>query len=119
VKEVLDHIDELNRERESLLSQLRQLRMWDKVMAQGIKSEEVACFGFDPKLLTREQRRDFYVAGRDRRPDPITGRMEPFNTEPYTGERLPNGRYRFRIYNYVKLKSGVRVTLDPPVAPPD
>jgi len=32
---------------------------------------------------------------------------------PYTGERLPNGHYLPKVYNFVRLKDGSRMKLDP------
>jgi len=79
----------------------RTLDLWAAVQAQGIAVECVEAFGFDPGLLTPRQRADAQRAVMRGQPD------------PYTGERLANGHYRAKKLNYVRLKDGRRVQLDP------
>jgi hypothetical protein len=80
---------------------LRELDLWAAAQAQGIAVETVDRWGFDPALLTPQQRADAKRAVLRGKPD------------PYTGERLASGHYVARVYNYVRLKDGSRVQLDP------
>jgi hypothetical protein len=84
----------------------RTLDLWAAVQAQGIEVECVEAFGFDPAPTTAwcptpRQRADAQRAAMRGQP------------EPYTGERLANGHYRAKKLNYVRLKDGRRVQLDP------
>jgi len=80
---------------------LRELDLWAAVQSQGIAVDTVACWGFDPAFLTPRQRADAKRA---------VLRGSP---APYTGDRLANGHCRPKVYNYVRLKDGSRVKLDP------
>ena len=102
---------------------IRQLSMWIRVKAQGIDPDAVDRFGFDSKLLTLEQRIAIRKAARLRQPDPFTGRVEHHSifgigiSHYYTGNKGPDG-YIPPVYNYVVLKNGTGVTLDPLVKAP-
>lgn len=118
MQDILQRLREAGRQRAVLLE---QLAMWGEVQAQGIDPDDVQSFGFDPSLLTLDQKRAYREAVRLGKADPVTGerecRSDPLH--PYTGKRLPNGHYRARVYNYVTLKDGRRITLSPLVkAPP-
>jgi len=80
---------------------LRQLDLWAAVQAQGIAADAVDRWGFDPALLTPRQAAEARRAVLHGGPD------------PYTGERLANGHYLPRMYNFMRLKDGSRVRLDP------
>jgi hypothetical protein len=130
-QEIMARLRERHEERGKLLA---QLEMWAKVKAQGIDPETVDRFGFDPKLLTPEQRRAYRNAAQGswydidgkraktlcaakrfrRLPDPITGRIEDYDpAHPYTGPRLSNGHHACLIYNYLIMKDGTKRPINP------
>jgi len=80
---------------------LRQLELWATVQAQGIAVDTVDRWGFEPEWLTPRQKADARRAVMLGKP------------HPYTGERLPNGHYLPKVYNFVRLKDGSRMKLDP------
>lgn len=98
MQETIDRIRARDRERQFLLA---ELELWAQVEKQGIDPETVDVFGFDLSALTSKQKREFDKQYRR------TG------VSPHTGERLPDGRYRAKVHNYVRLKDGSRVLLDP------
>jgi hypothetical protein len=97
-QKLLASIREKHAERDRLL---RELDLWAAAQAQGITVDTVDCWGFEPALLTPRQVTDARLAVMRGRP------------HPYTGERLANGHYRPKVFNYVRLKNGSRVKLDP------
>lgn len=97
-QKLLADICEKQAERDRLL---RELALWAAVQAQGIVIDMVDRWGFEPEWLTRRQEADVQRAVMLGRP------------YPYDGERLPNGHYLPRMYNFVRLKDGSRVKLDP------
>lgn len=76
---------------------LAVLDLWAQVQGQGINISRVASFGFDPKTLTADQKRQHKVRCAD---DPFV-------------ERLPDGKLRPRFYNYVRHHDGGVTRLDP------
>ena len=80
---------------------LRELDLWAAVQAQGIAVETVDCWGFEPEWLTPKQKAEAQRAVTVGKP------------HPYTGERLANGHHLPKVYNFVRLKDGNRVKLDP------
>jgi len=80
---------------------LRKVAVCAAVQTQGIAVNAVDHWGFDSSLLTPGQAADAHRAV-------LCGR--PY---PYTGQRLDNGRYAPKVYNYVRLKDGSRVRPDP------
>ncbi len=100
-QELLAGLREKMAERDRLL---RELDLWAAVQAQGVAVDSVDRWGFDSDLLTAKQRTD---ASRAR----VRGLPDPF-----TGDHLPNGHYLPKMYNYVRLKDGSRVILDPMLA---
>ncbi len=80
---------------------LRELDLWAAIQAQGIAVDTVDCWGFEPEWLTPKQKAEAQRAV-------MLGK-----SHPYTGERLANGHYAPKVYNYVRLKDGSRVKLDP------
>lgn len=97
-QKLLADIRQKQAERDRLL---RELDLWAAVQAQGIAVDTVDHWGLDPALLTPRQVADARLAV-------IRGRPHP-----YTGERLANGHYLPKMYNYVRLKDGSRVKLNP------
>jgi hypothetical protein len=80
---------------------LRELDLWAAVQARGIAVETVDRWGFEPEWLTPKQKAEAQRAVMVGKP------------HPYTGERLANGHYLPKVYNFVRLKDGNRVKLDP------
>lgn len=80
---------------------LGELELWAAVQAQGIVVDTVDRWGFEPEWLTPKQKAEAQRAVMVGKP------------HPYTGERLPNGHYLPKVYNFVRLKDGSRVKLDP------
>jgi|WetSurMetagenome_2_1015567.scaffolds.fasta_scaffold84162_2 hypothetical protein len=107
-----EQVKRLTSKRQAAEKLYKQLDLWAAVAAQGIVVENVASFGFDPKLLTDAQVHDIRFTAHLGFPDPISGVRE-HPDRPYTGNKLPNGHYECRAYNYVRLKDGSRRTLDP------
>ena len=85
-------------ERDRLLG---ELHLWAAVQAQGIAVDTVDRWGFEPEWLTPRQKADAQRAVMLGKP------------HPYTAERLPNGHYMPKVYNFVRLKDGSPVKLDP------
>ena len=97
-QKLLADIREKQAERDRLL---RELELWATVQAQGIVVDTVDRWGFEPEWLTPRQKADaqrMVMLGK---------------AHPYTGERLANGHYSPKVYNFVRLKDGSRVKLDP------
>lgn len=110
---LLKSIREKQAERDRLLA---TLDLWASVQAQGITVDTVDTFGYDPTWIDPKQRFEIRRTRIRGLPDPITGKAYPrFSDTPhlYPGERLPNGHHTCEVYNYVRLKSGERVRLDP------
>lgn len=97
-QQLLADIRQKQSERDRLL---RELGLWAAVQAQGIAVDTVDRWGFEPEWLTPRQKADAQRAV-------MLGK-----SHPYTGERLPNGHYLPKVYNFVRLKDGSRVKLDP------
>jgi hypothetical protein len=97
-QKLLADIREKQAERDRLL---RELDLWAAVQAQGIVVDAVDRWGFEPEWQTPKQKADAQRAVMLGKP------------HPYTGERLANGHYLPRVYNFVRLKDGSRVRLDP------
>ena len=74
---------------------LDQLDLWAKAQAQGIHPDTVRVFGFDSRLLTERQNRDFHR------------RMGAYI------ETLPSGRKRPVFFNCVWRHDGSQTILDP------
>jgi hypothetical protein len=106
-QQLLTSIREREAERGRLLA---QLDLWANVQAQGIEIDTVDRFGFDPSLLTRKQKQAARKASMFGRRDPITGQVEK---GLYQGDRLPNGHYTCRVFNYVRHHDGTQTILDP------
>jgi hypothetical protein len=108
---LLTSIREKQAERDRLLA---TLDLWASVQAQGIAVDTVDTFGYEPTWIDPKLRYAIQRARMGGKPDPITGkRYPPFGPRLYPGERLPNGHYTCEVYNYVRLKSGEKVRLDP------
>ena len=97
-QKLLAGIRQKQAERDRLLP---QLELWATVQAQGIAVDTVDRWGFEPEWLTPRQKADARRAVMLGKP------------HPYTGERLPNGHYLPKVYNFVRLKDGSRMKLDP------
>jgi len=98
VQKLLADIRQKQAERDRLL---RELDLWAAVQAQGIAVDTVDRWGFEPAWLTPKQTVEAQRAVMAGKP------------HPHTGERLPNGHYLPKVYNFVRLKDGSRVRLDP------
>ncbi len=86
---------------------LAVLDLWAHVQEQGIEIEAVESFGFDEKFLSAADKQKAHKHW-------LRTQSNLFVT------RLPNGRHRLNVYNYVRLKDGSVVTLSPVLdAPPD
>lgn len=115
---VVNSLEARQAERDQLI---RQLAMWAQVKAQGIDPDAVDRFGFDSALLTLEQRIAIRRAARLRQPDPFSGRVERHGdygismSHYYSDNKRDNGHFISPVYNYVVLKNGTGVTLDPPI----
>lgn len=94
--DVLARIERNSRERDYCLA---VLRLWAEAQAQGVEPETVVAFGFDPKLLTGNDKRAYYRPG---------GRPGG----PFV-ERRRNGSYRTLMHNYVRLTDGSVRPLNP------
>lgn len=94
----IDRIRARDAERRYLLA---VLELWAQAEKQGIDPETVEAFGYDPKLLTPQQKRE------------VERKRQRTGIDPHTGKRLENGHYRSKVHNYVRFKDGSRVLLDP------
>jgi len=97
-QKLLADIREKQAHRDRLLG---ELDLWAAVQAQGIAVDTVDRWGFEPEWLTPKQKAEAQRAVLLGKP------------HPYTCERSANGRYAPKVYNYVRLKDGSRVKLDP------
>lgn len=97
-QQLLADIRQKQSERDRLL---REVELWAAVPAQGIAVDTVDRWGLEPEWLTPRQKADAQRAV-------MLGK-----SHPYTGKRLPNGHYLPKVYNFVRLKDGSRVKLDP------
>jgi len=106
IQKIMKNIEDKNKERLVLLS---QLKMWSQVQEQGIDTSTVARFGFDPDLVPEEELDNLR-------------KNEGFNkNNPYGWEsREVNGRMTTtpEIYNYVILRNGEKITLNPSIQKP-
>jgi hypothetical protein len=75
------------------------LDLWAGVQAQNIEIESVKAFGFDPKLLSRQEQAKANRA-RIQQGDPFV-------------DRLPNGKLLPRFHNYVRHHDGSTTQLNP------
>jgi hypothetical protein len=91
-RDVIDRIRRNERERDYCLT---VLDLWAQVQEQGIEIGRVASFGFDSRVLTEKEERDFHR------------RMENYI------ETMPSGKKRPRVYNYVRHHDGGMTRLDP------
>lgn len=107
MKEVLERLQKANQEQAALL---RQLRMWSKVQAQGIDPETVATFGFDPNLMSFKEKHECRRRFR--------GEGVGMNCNPYNFP-IVDGKFRPTRYNYVNLKNGQRIKLEPAIEAPE
>lgn len=107
MNEVLERIQTKIVEQQLLL---KQLAMWDAIKKQGINADDIQGFGFDPMLM------DF----RDRRNARLHHRWP--NTNPFDWPLIRNdeGQQVIEVqkYNFVTLKNGNRVRLNPMVDAP-
>lgn len=90
---------------------LRTLAMWGKVQEQGINPDDVKSFGFDPALMTAQERNE---ARRANRLNYTT------NNPIRTISRNEEGQARIigLKHNFVRLHSGEKVKLSPMVDRP-
>lgn len=100
---------------------LRQLAMWAKVREQGISPEAVDVFGFDPKLMTDDERRTAKAETVKRNRGlgvfiVCNDNQNPFGwpIEDMNGKRT----IRTLRYNFVRLKTGETVKLSPMIDRP-
>lgn len=93
----IDRIKAREKERAYLLA---QLDLWAKVKAQGIEPDTVRSFGFDTRLLTQEQKRQWHRPHR-------VGELDPYI------ETLRTGKTRPKVFNYVRHHDGSQTVLDP------
>lgn len=91
---------------------LSVLAMWDKVRGQGINPDDVKSFGFDPELMTAQERN---AARRANRLNYST--FNPFGW-PITRNEEGQSRIVGLKYNFVRLHSGEKVKLSPMVDRP-
>jgi hypothetical protein len=90
--------DVLGRIREKRAEEARLLAildLWAAVQAQGIDIGSVACFGMDPRFLTKRERLERQQAARLGQPDPIGERSRP------------------TVFNYVRHRDGRTTRLHP------
>jgi hypothetical protein len=74
---------------------LAVLDLWAQVQDQGIDISRVASFGFDSRVLTEQEKRNFHR-----------------NISSYI-DTLPNGAKRPRVYTHVRHHDGGITRLDP------
>ena len=91
-RDVMASIRRKQKEREYLLA---VLELWAQVQEQGIAIAQVASFGFDSRVLTPREGRDFHR------------RFSEYI------ERLPSGKTRPCFYNYVRHHDGGMTRLEP------
>ena len=103
VQELLESIKAKRAEQAKLLA---ELDLWAAVQAQGIDIDTVATFGFKPEWLTRIERAQRMLAQRNRQPDPFDGPQDA------------NGHYECVVYNFVRLKDGTVMRLQPSLRAP-
>lgn len=97
---------------------LRQLAMWAEVQKQGVSPETVDVFGFDPKLMTDDERREARRAAHAK----FETRLSYRDNNPYCWPvEHVNGRLTIRVrrYNFVRLKTGEQVRLTPMIDRPE
>jgi hypothetical protein len=93
---------------------LAQVDLWAAVQAQRIAIDKVERFGFDETRLTPTPKFAARRTAVRRQPDPVTGELEQCDPHHlYLGERLPDGHYICRVYNYVRHQDGTTTTLNP------
>jgi hypothetical protein len=85
---------------------------------QGINADDVSTFGFDPKLMTEDERREARRAANAK--FETRGRYTDNNPYLWPVEDL-NGRRTIRTlrYNFVRLNTGEQVRLTPMIDRPD
>jgi hypothetical protein len=117
MKAIIKRIESQEEERIRLLA---ELTLWACVQEQGVDPATVDVFGYDPKYLTKEEYRAYFMASKLGKPDPVTGQRENHvPASPYRfGTANPDGTYSSRVYNYVRRKDGTTVVLHPPVKVP-
>ena len=81
------------------------LDLWANVQGQGIEIETVDKFGYDPKLLSGDDKRKAQIHWRQ------------YQCDPYV-TRLPNGSHRVLVYNYVRHFDGTTTPLNPMLKAP-
>ena len=91
---------------------LRTLAMWGKVQEQGINPDDVKSFGFDPALMTAQERNEARRANR----------LNYTTNNPYGWPISRNEEGHARIiglkHNFVRLHSGEKAKLSPMVDRP-
>lgn len=106
MQDTIKRIEAKNNEIKALLS---ILGMWGKVKDQGIDTDSVLSFGFDPALVPEDELKRLAI-------------NNPFNkNNPYNWEtRDVDGTLKItpKIYNYVRLKNGEKIPLNQPVTNP-
>jgi hypothetical protein len=103
------------KQRDVELSRLASVRQLKQVAAsRGIDPHLIEGFSYQPCFLSKEEYRAWYKAAYLGQRDPITGDFEPHSIyRPYLatdGTAL--------VYNIVKMWSGKRYVLHPPVRAP-
>jgi hypothetical protein len=105
-------IDSLQAKLDEQKQLLRTLAMWAKVQEQGINPDDVKSFGFDPALMTAQERNEARRANR----------LNYTTNNPYGWPISRNEEGQARIiglkHNFVRLHSGEKVKLSPMVDRP-
>ena len=103
---------------------LNQLEMWSCVESQGIDVNEVASFGFDPLLVPEEEflvlqkknRELIYKMNETEISKNYFSRNNPYGWEPQ--EESGVLKIKPKIFNYVKMKNGEKVSLKKAIPSP-
>lgn len=107
-------IESLNAKLDEQKQLLRTLAMWGKVQEQGINSDDVASFGFDPTLMDAKERNEA------RRSNRVMGSFSNHNPFGWPVTRNAEGQSVIvgLKHNFVRLHSGEKVKLSPMVDRP-
>ena len=105
-------IDSLSAKLDEQKKLLRTLAMWDKVKAQGINPDDVASFGFDPKLMDAKERHE-----ARRKNWSVYSDNNPFGW-PVVRNEQGQAMIVGMKHNFVRLHSGEKVKLSPMVDRP-
>lgn len=107
MQDIIKRMEAKNNERKALLS---VLGMWGEVKDQGIDTDSVSSFGFDPALVPEDELQRLRIN------NPSFNKSNPYNWET----RDVDGTLKTtpKMYNYVRLKSGEKVPLKSPIQKP-